>query len=50
MESNPVVLEDVTEIPELGNNVMGGSTHKQRLYILLNQSFSAIALINQTLH
>jgi hypothetical protein len=35
MVSNPVVLEDVTEIPKLGNNVLGGSTHKQRLYILL---------------
>jgi hypothetical protein len=49
MLSDPVVLEDVIEIPELGNNVVGGGTHKQRLYILLSRSPSAIALINPPL-
>jgi hypothetical protein len=33
MESYSAVLQDVTEIPKLGNNVVGGSTHKQELYI-----------------
>jgi hypothetical protein len=43
MKRYRAVFKDVTEIPKLGNDVVGGSTHKQRLYILLNLNFRTTA-------
>jgi hypothetical protein len=34
MVGHSVVLEDVAEIPEFGNDVVGGVTHKQSYFTL----------------
>jgi hypothetical protein len=47
MIRDPAILKDIAEVPELGNNVLGGFTHKPRLYPLRSKSSSEIVFPEQ---